>query len=175
MNIFLSRCSHNIIKTSFLRKTMFYSKLANVLWKTDNHKNNRLYQRALKIVYYDYVSSFQDLLIKDILFTIKHHKMLGQSLATKISRTLNNLPGGVFIGLFILKTQLFSPFRTRINYSRSKQSCKGKLTYVFWCHYMEIQFQVVSETLNYAANFILNLRDQCHSANGDYTKTMYKS
>ena len=76
------------MKTSFLRKTTFYSKLANVLWKTDNHKNNRLDQRALKIVYYDYVSSFQDLLIKDILFTIKHHKMLGQSLATKISRLL---------------------------------------------------------------------------------------
>lgn len=65
---------------------MFYSKLANVLWKTDNHKINRLYQRALKIVYYDYVSSFQDLLNKDNLFTIKHHKI--QSLATKISRNL---------------------------------------------------------------------------------------
>ena len=154
---------------------MFYSKLANVLWKTDNHKINRLYQRTLKIVYYDYVSSFQDLLNKDNLFTIKHHKILGQSLATKISRTLNNLPGGVFIGLFTLKTKSFSPFRTRINYSRSKQSSKGQLTYIFWCHYMEIQFQVISETLNYATNFILNLRDQCHSANGDYTKTMYKS
>ena len=152
---------------------MFYSKLANVLWKTDNHKINRLYQHALKIVYYDYASSFQDLLNKDNLFTIKHRKI--KSLATKISRTLNILPGGVFIGLFTLKTQLFSPFRTRINYSRSKQSCKGKLTYIFWCHYMEIQFQVISETLNYATSFILNLRDQCHSANGDYTKTMYKS
>ena len=64
---------------------MFYSKLANVLWKTDNHKINRLYQRTLKIVYYDYVSSFLDLLNKDNFFTNKHHKI--QSLATKFLGT----------------------------------------------------------------------------------------
>ena len=71
-----------------------------------NHKINRLHERALRIVYNNYASSFQDLLNKDNLFTIHHQNT--QFLATKIYKTLKNLPGGIFKGLFTLRTDGYS-------------------------------------------------------------------
>ena len=65
-----------------------------------NHKINRIYQYALKIVHHGYVSSFQDLLNKDNSITTHHQNI--QSLATTIYKTLNNLPGEAFTGLFLI-------------------------------------------------------------------------
>ena len=70
-----------------------------------HHKINRLHERALIIVYNDHVSSFQDLLNRDNSFTIHHQNI--QSLTIKIYKTLNNLPGGTFEGLFTLRTDSY--------------------------------------------------------------------
>ena len=61
---------------------MFYS-------RTINSKINRLHERALRIVYSDFRSSFEGLLIKDNSFSI--HERNIQSLAIEIYKFLNGL------------------------------------------------------------------------------------
>ena len=56
-----------------------------------NRKANRLNERALRIVYSNYVSFFQDLINTDNLFIIDHQYI--QSLASEIFKTLNKLAG----------------------------------------------------------------------------------
>ena len=57
-----------------------------------NDKINKLHKRALKIVYNDTVTSFEDFLIKDKSFTI--HPQNIQFLAIEIYKAIHNLPGG---------------------------------------------------------------------------------
>ena len=52
------------------------------------------------------MSFFQDLLNKDNSFTIHHQNI--QCLATEIYKTLNDLPGRTFEGLFTLRTDSYS-------------------------------------------------------------------
>ena len=47
---------------------MFYS-------RTTNNKINKLHKRALRRVYDDYVSTFEELLEKDISFTVHHYNI----------------------------------------------------------------------------------------------------
>ena len=56
---------------------------------------------ALRIVYNDNVSSFQNSLNKDNSFTIHHKNVL--SLIAKIYKILKNLLGETFEGLFTLR------------------------------------------------------------------------
>ena len=64
-----------------------------IIWmfhsRTLNNKINRLHERALRIVYSDYKSSFCELLEKDKSFSI-HHKNI-QSLAIEIYKFFHNL------------------------------------------------------------------------------------
>ena len=55
-------------------------------------KINKLHERALRIVYNDAVTSFENLLITDKSFTIHHQKI--QLLAIKIYKTIHKLLGG---------------------------------------------------------------------------------
>ena len=57
-----------------------------------NDKINKLHERALRIVYNDTVTSFENLLIKDKSFTIHHQNI--QLLAIEIYKAIHNLPGG---------------------------------------------------------------------------------
>ena len=57
-----------------------------------NDKINKLHERALRIVYNDTITSFEELLVKDKTFTIHHQNI--HSLAIKIYKAMNNLPGG---------------------------------------------------------------------------------
>ena len=47
---------------------MFYS-------RTTNNKINKLHERALRPVYDDYVSAFEELLEKDNSFTVYHYNI----------------------------------------------------------------------------------------------------
>ena len=64
-----------------------------------NIKINNLHERAVRVVYNDTTTSFQDLLIKDNSFTIHHQNI--QSLAVEMYKALNNLPGGNLKELFV--------------------------------------------------------------------------
>ena len=66
----------------------------------------RLHQYFLRKAYNDNVLSFQDLLNTDNSFTIQHQNI--QSLATEIFKTINNLPGATFEGLFTIRTDSYS-------------------------------------------------------------------
>ena len=56
--------------------------------RTVNWKINRLHERALRIVYYDYESTFEELLKKDNAFTI--HQRNIQSSAIEMFKTMKN-------------------------------------------------------------------------------------
>ena len=70
---------------------MFYS-------RTINNKSNRLHERALRIVYSDFKSSFEGLLMKGNSFSI--HERNIQSLAIKIYKFLNGLSPSVLNNVF---------------------------------------------------------------------------
>ena len=67
--------------------------------KQINDKINKLHERALRVVYNDTITSFENLLIKDKSFTIHHQNI--QSLAIEIYKALHNLPGGNFREFFV--------------------------------------------------------------------------
>ena len=56
-----------------------------------NDKINKLHERALRIVYNDTITSFEELLVKDKTFTMHHQNI--QSLAIEMDKAVNNLPG----------------------------------------------------------------------------------
>ena len=65
-----------------------------------NYKISRLQERALRLIYNDYISSFEELLLKDDTFTI--HEQNIQNLAIKMFKTLNDLSTPDFSELFQL-------------------------------------------------------------------------
>ena len=62
---------------------------------------NRIYERVLKLIYRDNVSSFETLLKKSVSVTM-HHRNL-QLLATEICKVLNNLSSNLMSDLFKIK------------------------------------------------------------------------
>ena len=64
-----------------------------------NDKINKLYERALRIVCNDTITSFEELLVKDKTFTIHHQNI--QSLAIEMYKAVNNLPGGNLSEFFV--------------------------------------------------------------------------
>ena len=54
-----------------------------------NHKINRLQKQALRLIYNDYISSFEELLTKDGTFTI--HEQNIQNFAIEMFKALNDL------------------------------------------------------------------------------------
>ena len=75
------------------RRLLMKDFIESLIWmfhsRTLNNKINRLHERALRIAYSDYKSSFCELLEKDKSFLI-HHKNI-QGLAIKIYKFLHNL------------------------------------------------------------------------------------
>ena len=66
-----------------------------------NCKINRLHERALRIVYEDFSSSFEELLKRDKSCTI--HQRNIQTLAIEIFKTINNLNSNIMKDIFIEK------------------------------------------------------------------------
>ena len=54
------------------------------------NKINKLHKRALRIVYNDTITSFEELLVKNRTFTTHHQNI--QSLAIEMYKPVNNLP-----------------------------------------------------------------------------------
>ena len=64
-----------------------------------NEKINKLHERALRIVYNDTITSFEELQAKDKTFTIHHQNI--QLLAIQMYKVVNNLPGGNLSEFFV--------------------------------------------------------------------------
>ena len=101
-------------KRILLMRTFFESQFnyCPLIWmfcsRSLNHKINKLHERALRMAYSDYESSFEDLLDKDCTVTI--HKRNLRALATEMYKVSNNLCPMFMNDLF---TELSIPYNTR--------------------------------------------------------------
>ena len=78
--------------------------------RTLNNKTNHIHERALRTVYSDYNSSFNELLDKDGSFTI--HQRNVQSLATEIYKYLHGLSSAILSEVFKVNETI--PFDLRM-------------------------------------------------------------
>ena len=92
-----------------------------------NNKINRLQERALRLVYNDFNSSFQQLLDKDNSFTIHHQNI--QSLIIEMYKVVNDLSTDTFAELFT-KKQSSSQLRSQTDFKipRVRTDLFGKNT-----------------------------------------------
>ena len=70
---------------------MFYS-------GNTNNKINRLHERALRLVYDDYVTTFEELLEKDSSFTVHHYNI--QILCIELYKVFSGQSQTIFSHLF---------------------------------------------------------------------------
>ena len=84
-----------------------------------NKKINHLHERALRIVYKDYISSFEDLLKRDKSVTIHHRNI--QSLAIELFKVKQNLSNSLLCNII---TNLINKFnlRSQTDFIRSNAS-----------------------------------------------------
>ena len=71
-----------------------------------NNKINRLHERALQIVYNNYESSFEQLLVKDRSFCVHHQSI--HRLMIEIFKVLNNVTDNVYNHLFVRSSHVVS-------------------------------------------------------------------
>ena len=81
-----------------------------------NHKINKLHERALRIVYNDYSSSFESLLNEDNSFTI-HQRNL-QKLATEMFKINNNLSPSFLNARYFLLLKIHTIYGTKTSTGR---------------------------------------------------------
>ena len=95
---------------------MFHSRIMN-------NTINRIYERALMLAYFDHVSSFDELLKKDRLFSIHHRNI--QSLAIEIYKFFHDLSPSIMKNVFHLNTNIPYNLRSRSElYSRNPKALK---------------------------------------------------
>ena len=90
MSNFMSETKRKVLIQTFFESQFGYCPL---IWmfcsRTLNHRINRLHERALRIAYDDYLSDFEELLVKDNTVTI--HKLSLRKLAIEMYKISNNL------------------------------------------------------------------------------------
>ena len=77
-----------------------------------NNKINHNYERALRLVYSDYISYFDELLKKDRSFSIHHRNI--QSLANEIYKIFHGLSPSIMKNIFHFNSDILYNLRSRI-------------------------------------------------------------
>ena len=83
-----------------------------------NSRINKLHERALRIVYQDYVSSFTELLEKDKSTIIRNRNM--QLLATELFKVKNGLSPAFMNEIFVENAQHYYDLRKKTEFKRNK-------------------------------------------------------
>ena len=101
---FMSLNQRKIIMKTFILSHFGYCPLVWMLHsRTLNHRINRLHERALRIVYKDQTSTFEELLIQDESFTI--HERNIQTLAIELYKIFHGLSSKIMNLTFLPNTQ----------------------------------------------------------------------
>ena len=112
---YIPRKKLRIIMKAFVSSQFAYCPL---IWmfhsRQINHKINKLHERALRIVYNDHFSSFEELLSKDKSVTV-HQRNL-QTLATEMYKILNGLSPDIMQDIFEIKSNYYNT-RNAIEFS----------------------------------------------------------
>ena len=96
-----------IIMKAFVSSQFAYCSLVWMFHSRQiNHKINKLHERALRIVYNDHFSSFEELLSKDKSVTV-HQRNL-QTLATEMYKMLNGLSPDIMQDIFKIKSNYYN-------------------------------------------------------------------
>ena len=96
-----------------------------------NSRLNELHEKALRIVYQDYASSFTELLEKDNSPTIHNRNI--QMLATELFKVKNELRSPFMNEIFVENAQHYYDFRKKTEFKRTdvKTVYKGTETLTF--------------------------------------------
>ena len=104
---YMSYDTHRIIMKSFVISQFGYCPLVWMFHSRGlNNRINKIHERALRSVYNDSNSTFNELLIKDNSVTI-HHRNL-QALATEIYKAINDLSAPILKSIFNVKTNSYN-------------------------------------------------------------------
>ena len=95
-----------------------------------NKKINHLHERALRIVYKDYISSFEDLLKRDKSVTIHHRNI--QLLAIELFKVKQNLSNSMASNIFPTRSISYN-LRSQITGIRSNASTSQYGLNSLWC------------------------------------------
>ena len=124
-----------------LMKAFIESQFANVplTWmlhdRRENHKMNSLHERALRIVYKDDISSFDELLTKDKSFRIHHRNI--QSLAIELYKAkheispliIRNMLDLLLLGIFVHNLIFHWPQISTVHYGKNSLKYFGSIVW----------------------------------------------
>ena len=121
---FMSFNKRRTLMKAFIESQFNYCPL---IWmfhsRTMNNKINRIHERALRLVYSDHVSSFDELLKKDRSVSIHHRNI--QSLAIELYKFLHGLSPSIMKNVFHFNTNIPYNLRSRSElYSRNPKTVK---------------------------------------------------
>ena len=120
--------------------------------RKSNNKINLLHERALRMIYSDQISSFQELLYKGNSFTVHHFNI--QSLAIEMFKFINNIASTIIDDLlttyhrynFRSKSKLVVPSVRTVHYGQSSIRHYGPLIWNM-IHYFAIIINTIIITI----------------------------